>query len=444
MKTKTSYGLFRMKRNNHKSLWFTFGLCSVATIASAQLPRSRPPQNFDRATVDNLITNIDTPRSAAYLKSAYFMRRDPKAYPVEQGWKLLQAATAQEKAGSKRWFIYANVKAFAAFRLPAVDTKEGFAAYSALFDQTQNAPKVAAEYYVAQAISEFINSIPGRLEQDGVNGDMMMPAATIKAWQAFSVARQWKPITRNGLEPPDWIAALDITGVPEKFPALLENQLADKSLVSYELLSVAAHVFLQEKPQRAVELLKQAKPLLPLGTDGKPEPEEANRFYTEIDTALQMAGKPEEALVFAKERTRILGNGRAEQVALLKAGKDETAVDAIIVELSRPQANGNEIVAVADVLSAAALDTQSRRIVDEKSATQLTALFESYLAAPRRRSPFNEMRTRLQLAWLYENRKEWEKAKAVLLYPSAATSPRDKKLLQVMKQQREALMASHP
>ena len=254
--------------------FFASALCNInivlaePTALTKDTPANRPtrpqmPASFDRETVVQLLADIDKPYNASILKVGYFLRRGQPALPVDEGFALLQDAAKAEPVGTKCWFLLQNLRAFAAFRVPSADTSQGLEAYQTIFDHAADAAPAKAGYSLRQSILEFVDSVPGKFNDFGLSKDPKIKELLLGAWTAYATALS-APDDGSKIAEPDWNAALKKLESLDAFVPAVERVLADARVPkTFGLLVTAAAVLAPQKPTQAMELLGQAKPLIP-------------------------------------------------------------------------------------------------------------------------------------------------------------------------------------
>lgn len=321
---------------------------SSLTQADPRPPAVRPamPTRFDLATVQRLVDEVEKPHSATILRAGYFMRRGNTELPQSDGLALVKAAVDKEVIGTKRWFILQSLVGFASLRVPGASPQDGIAAYGVFFDHGGEAEKAGASYELNQALNEYSFSVIGRMNDLRLRTDPQVQQVLLKAWSAYvETLSEQKPEQARGREP-DWCVAIAKSDSQELFLPYVEKALDDlKVPKTYGFLKAAAGVLAQVKAQRAIELLQQAGPLLPVG-----DAEEAADFFSSLTDLLAQEQRLPEAIKAQQEYVKQWGRGQAKLAMLYLQNKDDAAVDAVIKDLSTVDANEREINELANLL----------------------------------------------------------------------------------------------
>jgi hypothetical protein len=381
--------------------------------------RTRPivSTSFDRAHLQTQIDTIDQPGVASSVKIGYFggRARNPEL-PVADGFVLLKAALKKEPVASKRWFWLQNVRGWAAFRCKEISPDEGFAAYTQLFDQADQAKAAKEVLAPQQAVGEWVSSVVRRLRhlksEDGTSlrDDERMPKLLLKAWTAYVSLLTQTQGRWNGREP-DWKGTIEHAGATEEFTVAVEKALNDATVPkTFALLFGAIQVLRYDKPNRALELFAQAKPLLPKDRDGKIDTRVSARFFSDWIEVLQGQKKVAEAQSVARERIALTGAGYGALLKLQLETKDEADIATTLADLSKPDAPEREIVAAAGVLN----DRWDKDRQNSTLAKQSETLLTGYLQSARPRSISSELEARYRLGWLLLEQKQTGKAKTAL------------------------------
>lgn len=365
------------------------------------------PQVFDRATVTNLLDTIDQPRHAMFLKAGYFTQRTAHPLPLEEGYKLLQAAAAQATPDTNKWFRLQALLGYAAFTVPKASYDDGFAAYNILFEHADEAAKVKAFYPLQEAVYDFVFSVPTRLNKLGLQLDERVGSTLAKAWKAYVLRLSNEQKVAISLPSPPWAEAISSTYNHEIFMPLLEKTLADKNIPhSYELLKIAAVANEIAQRDRAIEILQEAKPLLP-----PDDPRETVWLYDTWQKMLFKQGKTQEIIPVLEERVQRMNRGHAELLeAYLRSGNEE-GFQKVLALLSKPNAPEREIKEAAMGMSQ--LYTEDKEKYKDVFGKPVS-LLEQYLRVDRKRSVEMELWARLALYNVYLSDKEPDKAKDIL------------------------------
>lgn len=415
----------------------SFCICvanALPSIAEDSTPKIRParpqmPASFDRATVAQLLADIDGPRNASILKVGYFLRRGQPALPTDEGFELLQAAAQTELVGTKRWFLLQNLRAFAAFRVPNIDTDQGFEAYQAIFDHAGDAAGAKADYQLRQSVLEFVDSVSGKLNDLGLRKAEQTKALLLQAWTAYATALS-SPLNGAALAEPDWTRALEKSESLEAFVPAVEKVIADPAVPkSFGLLMAAASVLAPKDPARAIALWEQAKPLIPQ-REGRADLDQAARLYQALVDALVARGRLPDAITNQQQFVQLTGRGQGRLLLLTRQSGDGAATEVMLASLVETASDDREILGAASGLFKLARDTTAP---DAKAGQQAEALLLSYLASPRPRDKVDEVGARLSLGNFYLRGHERNQARDILdvgpLSAQEQSSPRIKSLL---------------
>lgn len=414
----------------------------VATAPTQKPTRLQMPKSFDRETVRQLIADIDKPHNASILKIGYFLRRGQPELPVSKGYALLKTVTEAEPVGTKKWFLLQGLRGFAAFRVAGVDTAEGFTAYNAIFAHAASATHSNAEYPLRQAIGEFVSAVPGKFRDLDLMTDDRTRETLFKAWTAYAQAlgATAQPRQNREVEPP-WNAAIEAAKASDAFVPYVEKVLGDPTIPkSFSLLFAAATVLSPKNPDRAIALLEQAKPLLP-EENGKPELNQAARFYNAFEVLLVSRNRLADAVSLQQEFVKSTGRGQANLLLLYHQSGNQAEVDRSLADLSEPTTNEQEINQAASGLFKLAYDAKAP---DTKSGEQGAALLKAYLTAPRTRILEEEIDGRLALANFYLRQRKPDEAKAILTFtpPEQPGSPRMRATMRAIERMNEGLRAT--
>ena len=393
------------------------------------------PARFDRATVAQMLADIDKPNNASILKVGYFLRRGQPELPVEAGFELLQTVAGAEPVGTNKWFRLQNLLAVVAFRVPGVDTDAGFEAYRAIFDHASEAALVKADYPLRQSILEFVDSVPGKFNDLGLSRDERTKELLLRAWTAYATALS-APASGGVVAEPDWKRALTKAGALEAFVPAVEKVLADPAVrPSFGLLLTAAAVLAPTQPGKALELWQRAKPLVPRGRDGKADVNEAARLYSPLVDALAAPDALPAAIENQREFVALTGRGQAKLMLLLRKSGDEAATTRLLSELLEVSTDEREIGDAASGLFKLSRDAKAPDVLAGEQAVKLLL---SYLAAPRPRSLVEEIGARLSLGNFYLRAKRWDEAIQILRFePPQQPDARVKSLLRDVERMKE-------
>ena len=385
--------------------------------------RPEMPASFDRATVAQLLADIDQPRNASALKVGYFLRRGQPPLPLDEGFELLQAAALAEPVGTNKWFRLQNLRAFAAFRVPGVNTSQGFEAYQAIFEHAAEAAPAGAGYSLRQSILEFVDSVPGKFNDFGLSKNETTKELLLKAWTAYATALG-APLGGAQIAEPNWSAALKKSESLEAFVPAVERVLDDDKVPkSFALLVTSATVLAPQKPDKAIALLVQAKPLLPKVAD-KLDINQGARLYQPLVDLLSAQDRLSDAIAAQREWVQLSGYGQARLMLLLRKSGDGAATERALASLILPNVDEREVTQAASALFKLARDAKAP---DAAAAGQAVTLLQSYLAAARPRELEAELGARRSLGIFYFNGKQWNEANAVLTFdapaPDARVSP---------------------
>jgi len=404
--------------------------------------RPEMPVTFDAATVQKLIDGIEKPPSAMILRSGYFMRRGAHPLATEEGFVLLQKAAEKEPGDGKRWFVLQSTLAFAAFRVPGGRPDEGFAAYTAVFEHAAKAGPADALYTLRQAINDYLFLVQGRFGDLKLQSDERTGKTLGNAWAAYAsvLGQEAKAKPKYVAPEPMWTQAIAAANLPEDFDAEVEKTIADPAVPkTFALYKAAVSVFEGSKPQRAVEVLQQARPLLP-----KDDLNEAAWYFGKLVASLERQAthdekgldkpldktKLAEAIAVQEDMVKTTGRGHTRRAELRRQGGDEKAFAELVAQLSAADAPEPEILAAGELLSkthreAANTEQPDEKKSDENSAQLLRDLLNSYLKAERQRSVASELRARLMLGRMLLRLKQPEAARAALATGHLTISSRD-------------------
>jgi len=255
-----------------------------------------------------------------------------------------------------------------------------------------------------QAISEYVLSAVGRFRRLGLRDDERSGAVLAKAWLAYAEHQRSNGGKWIGAQP-EWTKAFKRLTLPEAFGTRVEEVLADMGgPKTYGLLVSAASVLEDDKPERAIELLQQARPLVP--TDN---PREATRFYGQLIALLRSQNKAQEAMAVQQEQIQRTGRGQAKLLDVQLQNKDEAGVTTTLAALMQPHAPEAEINAAAAVLN-----SRWSMEKDLKVAALSEALLNSYLKASRTRTILAELEARWRLGWILLEQGKRAAAKSAL------------------------------
>ncbi len=361
-----------------------------------------------QGSITNLL-NVSTMRDASLLKLHFVQRGATPRAQLQADWQQLTEACTAVSPSTKRWYWLQDVKALAAYRLPFVQPSEGATAYSVLFDRAAQAPQANAEDVIRIAVREYVFTLGGRISSLGQENTSETQTATIKAWQAYFTCQSYKDADAAKARRVDWISVFKENGVPDALDAVLNGQLKDATMPSYDLLTVGAYVFNSTDPKRAIALQVQAKPLLPHLPDGSPDLHAVNNYYERLSSYYSQADQDEAALRTAQERVALTGQGYVDLFDLLNSTLESPTDVAhqqqkLLIDLCDPSAREEEVLSVSKLLYTRAVNPNahsqggSNSIRDQVAAEQLVTLLQSYLDSKRTRSGIAELTARLRLA----------------------------------------------
>lgn len=406
-------------------------LCSYGFADPRPAPRARPamPAHFDRATVQQLVDEVEKQHNATVLRAGYFMRRGKVEFPQREGLDLLRTAIDKETVSTKRWFTLQSTLGFASLRVPGASSRDGIAAYGIIFDRAGEAAKVSASYQLNQALSDFVFSVIGRLNDLHLSQDSRTREVLLKAWSAYVTTDVGSKTERRE---PDWSRAIIKADAESLFLPHIEKQLADPTVIrTYGFLKTAAALLESENPQRAVELLREAQPLL-----AKNDTEESADLHNRIVDLLVHENRLPEAILGQQEYVKLSGRGHAKLAKLHLQNKDKVAFDIVIQSLSSTDANECEINELAESLLEISPATETSNAEAVECAIKLLG---GYLNASRERNAEQELRARKALGKLFLGQKKYQEAlkaldisnvKPPLATPRARTYAADIKRLQ--------------
>lgn len=372
-------------------------MLSVAAVTAAPqhpAPAQPPPEmpaQFDQATVQRLIDTIEQGQNAIVLKIGYFLRRTAHPFPAQDGLALLTGAVEKEPAGSHRWFVLQMVRGFAGFRVAAATREEGYKAYDALFSQADAAEKAGAVDVVHRAVLDYASMVYGDY---GTKEFGVGPLKEILL-KALSAHLRYLAQAESETYKVPWARAIAAVRGEDEFAALIEKTLSNAAVPkTYLLLRTAAGVLDATNPGRSVELLRQAKPLLPRG-----DLLQARSLYQFLVGHLSDFRKWDEAAIEQKELIKRTGQGRAELVVIQWWQKDQKGFSETIASLSTPEADEREINETAQALFKIKLDESDERASDDKKRLdkEAASLLQVYLESQRTRDVEMELNARLHL-----------------------------------------------
>jgi len=359
--------------------------------------------SFDKAAVQTLVDTIETDHNASTLEFGYFMRRGEPPLPPADGYNLVAAAADKEPVASRRWFLLESVRAFAAFRVQGVSPDEGFKAYDTLFSHAAEAQKADATEALRQAILFYVFSVPGRFVDLSLLSDDRTGTLLLKAWTAYTA---YVPPGKPGIPEPLWAAAIQKSSMQTKFLPAIDKTLKDPAAPkTYGLLKTAAVVYQQTSLTRAINLLQQAKPLLPS------DKTEMHWYYSTLVNWLSDAKKYPQAISAAQEEIKATGQGQGMLAQLQYKSGDLAGLKTTLAALSAPDASQIELNNAADWMD----DLYSKDHVKNKDlGDQVITMLSQYVSSPRSRDIEQELRARKSLADLLIQQSKFAEAKAVL------------------------------
>lgn len=385
-------------------------LIAALIFCAAERVEAEPPPmpaTFDRATVQNLIDNVEAEHSATILRMGYFLRSDA-ALPQKEGYVLLKSNAEKAVAGSKRWFLLKSLQGFAGLRVQGVPFEEGLAAYDAIFSRVPDAVKADATYTLRQAVRDYIFLLQGRLRLSGIASDSRAEKLLFKAW-AIYLGNLAAP---KGSDPLAilWIGVIDRLSLGDRFAPLVEEALNSATIPkSYSLFKIAAAIYIPLDSERAIEILQRAKPLLPPG-----DAREAQWFYDTLVDALTVNERWIEAVKTQQERVQSTGHGQGKLAFLHLRQGDKRAFEDAIAVLSNTDADENEINAATESLATFARGDEAEDTAAQQATTQATTLLTKYLSPERKRDVVQELRARLTLGNLLLRQGKVAEAKSFL------------------------------
>lgn len=382
--------------------------CSQACAQVALVGPPVFPRQFDRATVENLVNGIEQGENAIILEFGYFSRRTKQDLPAAEGLGLLRAKAAQEANGSKKWFLLHSVRAFGALNAGPETHAEAFATYGEIFAQASKAKESNAVPIVQRAISDYVFCVLRLYRMRVGAGQPAVDLARADDLVAQALEAHFLLVQSAG-EPelePVWAEAVKRMENSKPVRAAVEKALAQPEAVkSFAVLRTAAAIYSVLEPQRAIELLKQAKPLL-----AQPDSRDGEWLNTQLVRSLLEAKKVDEAIVQQQDFIRQSGRGRPFLAELQWHQSDWKGLGITLDELARPDTAEPEIVnGAAFVLSHKKTEAEG-----ENARTKAAGLLAQYLAATRPRKMESELRARILLANYYLTKQQKDKAKEVL------------------------------
>jgi len=392
-------------------VWGLVVLGGAAATANAAPPEM--PALFDKPTVQTLIAKIEEGQNATILQFGYFLRRNPEAIPVQQGFALLQSATEAEPMASKRWFILQAMQGFAGVHAGAESREAGFKAYRSLFDNAEQAEKVGANQVVLRATREYVTILPTEF---GIGAGINGKVALISALNAHLKYLANNPNTPYKFR---WNKALNVTyNGTDAMPRVQQYLNGTQKLKSYALLRVAADIYEERQPDEAIALLKQAKSLLP--KDKEIDVKEMRSLYSLLVDLLTSSDKIAEAVTIQQEFVELTHQGSGRLAILYHTHENPTAAEPLVTRLAT-QGNDAEVNETALVL----LVLRREYPKATKAAPDGIRLLKIYLSYPRTRPIEQELLARLRLGeYLFKNN-QLDDAKVVLnvKYSQPLTTP---------------------
>lgn len=394
----------------------------IPSIAASHLPM---PADFSKVVVAQLIGSIEAPRATAILKLGYFNRRGAPSFPPVDGFALLKAAIANERPGNKRWFLLQEVRGWAAFRMPQISADEGFDAYNQIFDNAKQAKVSGSSYSVATSTREFVFTAAGRSVPLGLQSDKRSNETLIKAWESYFNADGGQNTT--GADPL-WYEAITRMQAQGAILPFVEKSLADPQVTkSYGLLNASAKLLYSVAPARSLELLRQARPLVP-----KTNIIEVGRFYDFlIDLLLEVQSPASttsadkkilaEAVSLQLERIKLTGLGRGklgtmyielgDWDAISKLASESSLRDVATIE-SNDVAQRLRLASVGSTDAGRKLQFKERSIEILKHTIQLPPVPSNVRRMPEEAS--QRVRAFYLLASTYAAEQKWSDAATIL------------------------------
>lgn len=421
-----------------------------------QLEKSGPvaPAVWDRASVARLLRDIEKPRSAALLRGLYFGAHQAHALSVDAGWKLLTEATNAAKPQSRRWFLLMSLRGFAGLRTENVPPEQGFAAYRALFDSADKAPKARAQTIVRAALADFVNTTPlgfGQYKLFATSGDN---AATAAAWNAYSQSQNWSSNSAERADKALWALKWNKVGITNDLARDIARQSETMKNAPLDWRFAAASA-LSSGGQQAAAFVLWSKIKTELG---KNDLDHLNIVYESLMQHAQwlsstrgnprggkalkpsMTTKKAEVLRrnLAQERTQRWGFGWAERLEMAPDGARMRIARQL---LARPHDKmmEDEIMRATHSMFARAFEDESESSVNRGAANAMGVLARGLLARPdlpRER----QWKARLLLASLLERLSRRSEAAEVLAPPFGTPANEDEtELLERVQNARRAL-----
>jgi hypothetical protein len=250
-----------------------------------------------------------------------------------------------------------------------------------------------------RSIYEYVSTVTGRLRFLTL-GENRARVSEVLARALTAYVTLDAP---TAVEPP-WPEALWVTGISKAMSGFVERSLDDpKVKKTYTLLRMAALVYRRLYPDKALDLMRQAKALLPPNNV-----RQAESYYRQLVDLLEDSGKLTEAIAAQKEAVQLTGHGGGRLLVLQVRNKDDDGFQETFNLLQAPDADEQ------DVVQAGAMLIQLNSTKYPQSREQGVALLESYLAAKRNRDVVQELNARLTLAQFFVIRRQWPEAKAAL------------------------------
>lgn len=358
--------------------------------AGKALPTPPPriiPTDLDEAGVQDILGRIEEPGATSKLKIGIFSRRASSMSPTA-GYELIVQAIQKEQVGSARWFFLKSLEAYAGLNTSTVSSEDAIGMYGELFDQSKEAANVKALYPLHQAIAEYVMMVPTLIRNRGLQDASITQEVLGKAWLAYYSTLEQKQQAKVITQVPNWGQTLAKLKDPEALLPVVERSLQDPATPKdFDFYLAAAGLYAQRKPDKALSLLQEAKPLLP------PALERTAPYYALLSRLFQSNNQLGEAILAQNQVVQSTGQGRTRLLQLFVKNHDEVGVSRLLDQLSQTDANTSEILSIADaVLSPGKPDPTLSHAEDEADN-----ILKAYLSTTRQRDPIDELQARYLL-----------------------------------------------
>jgi tetratricopeptide (TPR) repeat protein len=406
--------------NREKAYFRSIGRVSIATfqfkavlsivlIALMELPAwsapPRMPEKFDKEIVERLLTTVNEDQNAIILKIGYFLRRGSvHPLPPHEGYKLLKHYVEAETIGSKRWFFLQSVRGFAGLHLARDTHSDGMQAYEALFATASKSIPPGAESIVDRSIFEFVFTYPSEFGSQG--GDSRTYASkTLLSALAVHTARLNSAANHPGIRLGYWSQAISMTTAPDDFIKVVTKAIAETdNSPSYMILATAAEIYQLHNVERAIAMLRQAKPLLT-----KDNTAQISDYYQFLVDLLLKQNQLAEAIQEQKELNLRTNTGYGRLFLLYHLAKDEQKVSELLTFFSEMKLSGENVTSTAAML----MELPGEFSLKEKLWDNARDILTHYLSQESHDLE-QGLKSRLLLNTIYMSRKQYAEAKNIL------------------------------